>query len=98
MASTICNVPAPHESIQLCRDDDGAIEVTLLLDAWGDDRFHDTLSLLSCWWLRWLAHADCRFFLRDHAWCVQCRLEFAAQGVLSQLLRDLVAIKSAVCL
>ena len=88
-----------HEAIQLTRDEaGGSITVTLRLNEVSENASNDMLTLLSCWWLRWIAALDCAFFQDEEGWQMHCRLEPTDHAMLSQVLRDMLAIKNSVCL
>ena len=84
------------ESIDIRRDEsDGAIELAMRIEA---DVFDDALALLSCWWLRWISSTDCAFFHDDGAWHTRCRLQSRDHGILPHVLRDMLAIRNALCM
>ncbi|WP_241081799.1 hypothetical protein [Achromobacter xylosoxidans] len=91
--------PAYGEAIEIAREEfSGSIAVRLRLESVPADAADDVLSLLSCWWLRWIAEVDCAFFKNESAWYVECRLDPTDRAMLPQVLRDLLAIKNSVCL
>lgn len=59
--------------------------------------FDDVLSLLSCWWLRWVVTIDCDFHFDGHVWHVHCHMPLETCRALPHVLRDLLTIKSVVC-
>ena len=86
------------ESTTVRRDESSkSIEVTVRIDA-DVDAIDDAIALLSCWWLRWIDRIDCAFFPHDYAWHMHCRIDPPEQSVLSHVLRDMLAIRNALCL
>lgn len=99
MRENCCPEAGTAEAITLDRSEaDGCIDITLRIAPEQPPDFDDTLALLSCWWLRWIAQVDCRFHFDGQAWLARCRLPSHAHRLLPQLLRDLSAIKNVVCL
>lgn len=91
------DAPRP-EAVELSRNDaDGSISLSLSMTPNGEYVFDDVLSLLSCWWLRWVVTIDCDFHYDGNAWHVHCHLQLDTRRVLPQVLRDLLTIKSVVC-
>ncbi|GAB1846716.1 hypothetical protein MyNCGM683_15490 [Achromobacter xylosoxidans] len=88
-----------RETIEITRDESGGqILVRMHLDDVRAEAFDDVVDLLSSWWLRWIGALDCAFFQDEDAWQVTCRLDPTDRAMLAQVLRDLLSIKSSVCL
>jgi len=99
MLETSCLDAYRSEAITLERSDvDGSIELSARFSPETPPHFDDTLALLSCWWLRWIAAVDCKFHYDGQGWTAHCRLPSHAHRLLPQMLRDLSAIKNVVCI
>ena len=98
MQDISCSEGLRGEAVEVRRDDsDGSISVSLCIAPNGVCDVDDVLSLLSCWWLRWVAAIDCHFHYDGRAWQVHCHLQMDAHRILPHVLRDLLTIKTAVC-
>lgn len=86
---------APLESLQLQLDPGGDIVVSLAAASCVDS--DEALGLLSCWWLRWQAHACCAVVRLDSGWSLRARVAPDARHVLRSLLIDLLAVKTHLC-
>ena len=87
------------EAIKVERSDaDDCITISLRIAPDTPPDFDDTLTLLSSWWLRWIAAADCHFYCSEHTWIACCRLPPHAHRLLTPVLRDLTTIKNVVCI
>ncbi|MFY3138370.1 hypothetical protein ACOTFF_13955 [Achromobacter xylosoxidans] len=97
---TRCSLESPYsEAIEITREAcSGWISLRLRLEDVPVEAADDVLSLLSCWWMRWIGEMDCAFFQNENAWQVDCRLEPTDRAMLPHVLRDLLAIKNSVCL
>lgn len=90
--------PQQQESFTVQRDDaDGCITLSLRIAPEVPPDFDDALTLLTSWWLRWIAAVDCNFDFVGDAWLVHCRFPPYAHRLLVQILRDLSAIKNVIC-
>jgi hypothetical protein len=84
------------DALQVFADGEGRAHLRLMLPATCTEEAERLLTLLSCWWMRWIGQADCAFWWHEDAWHVHCQVALPPSPLFKPVLQDLLAIKNVV--
>jgi hypothetical protein len=91
------DISLPDDSISVTGDGARFALLRVTLPSTSLEEAERTLTLLSCWWLRWIGRVDCAFWWKDDSWNAYCRVPAPPDILFKLILQDLLSIKNAVC-